>query len=79
MTKNIALASTTTEPTAPFLLTTCDEHGTKECQWQDAAHYVELVNSWRGVLDGDDELEEGVSAWFCCSRMVVDPWGAFDH
>lgn len=58
-----------------FLLTECAEHGSRSCRWDDARHYFLLVEEWRGVTHDDPTT----SPWWCCDRMVLDPFGVFDH
>jgi hypothetical protein len=66
---------TDAESNGSFCVTLCVDHGTRSCDHASARHYVELVNSWRGV----DHTDTETSPWWCCDRMVVDPRGAFDH
>lgn len=58
-----------------FLVTACADHGTRECEWDSGKHYVALVREWEGVEHTDAET----SPWWCCERMVVDPYGVYDH
>lgn len=73
-TKTLALLADA-ESDGSFCVTVCAEHGTRStADLTSARHYVDLIESWRGVRHTDPLT----SPWWCCDGMQVDPRGYAD-